>query len=175
MSAPAALRGHVASKFVPREKLAKVLARLKRQGVTVAFANGCFDLLHVGHLRYLQGARAAAGKKGVLVVALNTDASVRKLKGPTRPLMTLKERYELIGALACVDYVTSFGEPKAEKTLTVLRPHLQAKGTDYTVDNVPEAALMRSLGGRVVITGDPKDHSTTALIGKVKKAFGGKG
>ena len=167
----AALRGHAPSKFVPRERLAKVLAGLKRKGVTVAFANGCFDLLHVGHLRYLQGARAAAGKKGVLVVALNTDASVAKLKGPTRPLMTLKERAELIGALACVDYVTSFGEPKAEKTLTLLRPHLQAKGTDYTVDNVPEAALMRSLGGKVVITGDPKDHSTTALIAKVRKAF----
>ena len=86
MSSAADLRGHVASKFVPREKLAPILARLKRQGVTVAFANGCFDLLHVGHLRYLQGARAAAGKKGVLVVALNTDASVKKLKGPSRPL-----------------------------------------------------------------------------------------
>lgn len=166
-----ALNGKVPGKFVPREKLAKRLAALKKKGVTVAFANGCFDLLHVGHLRYLQGARAAAGPKGVLVVALNTDASVRKLKGPTRPLMTLKERAELVGALACVDYVTSFGEPKAEKTLKVLRPHLQAKGTDYTVDNVPEAALMRSLGGKVVITGDPKDHSTTALISKVKKAF----
>lgn len=166
-----ALNGKVPGKFVPREELAKRLAALKKKGVTVAFANGCFDLLHVGHLRYLQGARAAAGPKGVLVVALNTDASVRKLKGPTRPLMTLKERAELVGALACVDYVTSFGEPKAEKTLKVLRPHLQAKGTDYTVDNVPEAALMRSLGGKVVITGDPKDHSTTALISKVKKAF----
>lgn len=172
MSAPkGALQGRVASKFVPRERLARTLAGLKRKGVTVAFANGCFDLLHVGHLRYLQGARAAAGKKGVLVVALNTDAGVRKLKGPTRPLMTLRERAELVGALACVDYVTSFGEPKAERTLKILRPHLQAKGTDYTVDNVPEAALMRSLGGKVVITGDPKDHSTTALIGKVKKAY----
>lgn len=165
------LRGKAPSKFVPRARLAKVLAQLKKKGVRVAFANGCFDLLHVGHLRYLQGARAAAGKKGVLVVALNTDASVKKLKGPSRPLMTLKERAELIGALACVDYVTSFGEPKAEATLKALRPHLQAKGTDYTPDSVPEAALMRSLGGKVVITGDPKDHSTTALIKKVKKAF----
>lgn len=165
------LRGHAPTKFVPRERLAGLLDGLKRRGVTVAFANGCFDLLHVGHLRYLQGARAAAGKKGVLVVALNTDASVKKLKGPARPLMTLKERAELVGALACVDYVTSFGEPKAEKTLKILRPHLQAKGTDYTMDNVPEAAVMRGLGGRVVITGDPKDHSTTALIAKVRRAF----
>jgi rfaE bifunctional protein nucleotidyltransferase chain/domain len=160
-----------APKFVPRERLAKKLAVLKRQGKTVVFANGCFDLLHVGHLRYLDGAKKAGGKKGVLVVALNTDASVQKLKGPARPLMTLKERAELIGALACVDFVTSFGEPNAEKTLTVLRPDIQAKGTDYTVKNVPEAGLMRSLGGRVAITGDPKDHSTTSLIAKVKKAF----
>lgn len=167
----AALRGLAESKFVPRERLKAVIERLKRQGRRVAFANGCFDLLHVGHLRYLQGAKAAAGKNGVLVVALNTDASVRKLKGPTRPLMTLKERAELVGALACVDYVTAFGEPTAGPTLRALRPHLQAKGTDYTPESVPEAALMRSLGGVVVITGDPKDHSTTALIAKVHKAF----
>lgn len=166
-----AYTGKAKSKFVPREKLARTLAGLKKRGTTVVFANGCFDLLHVGHLRYLQGAKDAAGKKGVLVVALNTDASVKKLKGPTRPLMSLKERAELIGALACVDYVTSFGEPTAEKTLTTLRPDVQAKGTDYTPKTVPEAALMRSLGGRVVITGDPKDHSTTGLIAKVKKAY----
>jgi rfaE bifunctional protein nucleotidyltransferase chain/domain len=159
------------AKFVARERLAGTLKGLKKKGHTIVFANGCFDLLHVGHLRYLAGAKRAGGKKGVLVVALNTDASVKKLKGPARPLMTLKERAELIGALGCVDFVTSFGEPKAEKTLTILRPDLQAKGTDYTPDNVPEAALMRSLGGKVVITGDPKDHSTTTLIAKVKKAF----
>jgi rfaE bifunctional protein nucleotidyltransferase chain/domain len=163
--------GKAKSKFVPRERLAKTLAALKRKGTKVVFANGCFDLLHVGHLRYLQGAKDAAGKRGVLVVALNTDQSVRKLKGPTRPLMTLQERAEMIGALACVDYVTSFGEPNAEKTLKTLRPDVQAKGTDYTVKTVPEGALMRSLGGSVVITGDPKDHSTTGLIAKVKKAY----
>ena len=159
------------SKFVPRERLAGILAGQKKKGKTIVFANGCFDLLHVGHLRYLQGAKDAGGKHGLLVVALNTDASVKKLKGPARPLMTLKERSELISALACVDYVTSFGEPNAEKTLKVLRPAIQAKGTDYTKDSVPEAALMRSLGGRIAITGDPKDHSTTSLIAKVKKAF----
>jgi rfaE bifunctional protein nucleotidyltransferase chain/domain len=166
-----ALQGRTAGKFVERGRLAAVLTRLKRQGRTVVFANGCFDLLHVGHLRYLQGAKAAGGAKGILVVALNTDASVRKLKGPTRPLMTLQERAELVGALACVDYVTSFAEPTASATLKALRPDLQAKGTDYTVDSVPEGALMRSLGGGVVITGDPKDHSTSALIAKVRKAF----
>jgi rfaE bifunctional protein nucleotidyltransferase chain/domain len=171
MSTKQALRGQARSKFVPRQKLAGRVAALKRQGRRVVFANGCFDLLHVGHLRYLQGAKAAAGRDGVLVVALNTDAGVRKLKGPARPLMTLRERAELIGALACVDYVTSFGEPTAERTLRLLKPSAQAKGSDYTPDSVPEAALMRSLGGTVVITGDPKDHSTTALIAKVRKAF----
>lgn len=169
--ARAALQGRSPGKFVPRRRLAALLEGLKRRGHTVVLANGCFDLLHVGHLRYLAGARAAGGPKGLLVVALNTDASVRRLKGPTRPLMTLKERAELVGALACVDYVTSFGEPTAEATLRALRPHFQAKGTDYTVDSVPEAAIVRGLGGRVVITGDPKDHSTSALIAKVAKAF----
>jgi rfaE bifunctional protein nucleotidyltransferase chain/domain len=167
----AALRGRSPGKFMPRARLRPVLDRLKRAGSTVVFANGCFDLLHVGHLRYLQGAKAAGGPRGVLVVALNTDASVHKLKGPLRPLMGLKERAELVGALACVDYVTAFGEATAEATLKALRPHLQAKGTDYTAENVPEAGLMRRLGGGVVITGDPKDHSTSALIAKVAKAY----
>lgn len=151
-----------------RHKLAKILQGLKRRGKKVVFANGCYDLLHVGHIRYLQDARAFGD---VLVVALNTDASVRKLKGRLRPLMPLKERAELVSALACVDFVTSFPEFRAEKTLKILRPDIQAKGTDYTPDKVPEARLMKSLGGRVVIAGDPKDHSTTDLIGKIKRAF----
>lgn len=162
-------RGREPSKFMARERLARRLAALRRQGRCIVFANGCFDLLHVGHLRYLQGAKRAAGPRGVLVVALNTDASVRRLKGPSRPLMPLRERAELVGALACVDYVTSFSEPSAERTLRLLRPDVQAKGTDYTEDNVPEAALMRRLGGRIVITGDPKNHSTTDLIAKLRK------
>ncbi len=164
----AALRGKAKSKFVARRRLAGIVARAKRLGKRVVFANGCFDLLHVGHLRYLQGAKAAGD---LLVVALNSDASVRHLKGPRRPLMPLKERAELIGALSCVDYVTSFKEATAEASLRALKPDIQAKGTDYTVDNVPEAGLMRALGGRVVITGDPKGHSTTALIKKSRKAF----
>jgi rfaE bifunctional protein nucleotidyltransferase chain/domain len=155
-------------KFYPREKLAALLAALKKKRKRVVFANGCFDLLHVGHLRYLQGAKNLGS---VLVVALNTDASVRKLKGPLRPLMPLRERVELISALACVDYVTSFGEPNAEKTLRLLKPDIQAKGRDYSKTNVPEAALMKSLGGRVAITGDPKDHSSSDLITRIKKAL----
>ncbi|MGH7442312.1 MAG: adenylyltransferase/cytidyltransferase family protein, partial [bacterium] len=160
------------SKFMVRERLKPLLARFKRQGRTVVFANGCFDLLHVGHLRYLNGAKRAGGPRGVLVVALNTDAGVRRLKGPSRPLMPLRERLELISALSCVDYVTSFAEPSAGALLRSLRPDIQAKGSDYTPDSVPEAALMRSLGGRVVITGDPKNHSTTALMGKLRRAYG---
>jgi len=156
------------SKCMPREKLARVLRRLKGQGKTVVFANGCFDLLHVGHLRYLKGSKALGD---VLVVALNTDAGIRKIKGPSRPLMPLVERLELVSALQCVDYVTSFGEAKAEKTLKILRPDIQAKGTDYTLENVPEAALMRSLGGKVAIAGDAKDHSTTDLVAKIKRAY----
>src|ERR1035437_6503763 len=109
------------TKFVSREKLAVILAGLKRKGKTVVFANGCFDLLHVGHLRYLQGAKEAGD---ILVVALNTDASIRGLKGPSRPLMPLAERVELISALECVDYVSSFGESKAEKSLKVLKPNI---------------------------------------------------
>lgn len=158
-------------KFFARAHLKPLLEGLKAGGSTIVFANGCFDLLHVGHLRYLQGAKAAGGVRGVLVVALNTDASVRKLKGSYRPLMPLRERAELVGALACVDYVTSFAEPTAASLLKALRPDVQAKGTDYKADTVPEAALMRGLGGKVVITGDPKDHSTSDLIKKVRGAF----
>lgn len=153
-------------KYIPREKLAPLLRKAKEKGKTVVFANGCFDFIHVGHLRYLQGARAEGD---LLVVALNSDASVRRLKGPTRPIMPLAERLELVAALACVDYVTSYAETRAEKTLKMLRPDVQAKGTDYTAQSVPEAALMRSLGGRIAITGDPKDHSTTDLLKKLKK------
>ena len=155
-------------KFYSREKLAGLLGRLKRKKKRVVFANGCFDLLHVGHLRYLQGAKKSGD---LLVVALNSDASVRKLKGSARPLMPLKERVELISALDCVDYVNSFSETSAEKTLRLLKPDIQAKGTDYTKKSVPEAELMRTLGGRVVITGDPKNHSSSDMVKKIRKAF----
>ncbi len=164
--------GARAPKYMERRRLKGVLEGLKRRGRTVVFANGCFDLLHVGHLRYLRGAKAAGGPRGVLVVALNSDASVRRLKGAGRPLMPLKERAELVGALECVDFVTSFGEPTAAAVLRLLRPDVQAKGTDYREDNVPEAGLMRTLGGRVVITGDPKDHSTSGLMARLRATAG---
>lgn len=163
-------RAGTGSKYVGRVRLRAVLTRLKARGRRVVFANGCFDLLHVGHLRYLVGAKRAGGTSGVLVVALNTDASVRRLKGPGRPLMPLAERVELVSALECVDYVTSFGESGAGRLLRELRPDIQAKGSDYTPESVPEAAVMRGLGGRVVITGDLKRHSTTALARRLRRA-----
>ncbi|MFT5048902.1 MAG: rfaE bifunctional protein nucleotidyltransferase chain/domain [Chlamydiales bacterium] len=145
------------------EELAQRLHALREAGEAsrVVLANGCFDLLHVGHVRYLADARA---RGDLLVVALNTDASVRANKGAGRPRVPLQERAELIGALRCVDYVTFFDEPTLEATLRTLRPEVHAKGTDYTAAEVPEAEIDRELGIEIAICGDPKDHSSTALL-----------
>ena len=145
-----------------REELARELARLRaaRPGLRVVLANGCFDLLHVGHTRYLADARSCGD---LLVVALNTDESVRALKGPTRPLMPLAERAEVVGALRCVDYVLSFAERDMEATLRALRPEVHAKGTDYTRDTVPERNVDRELGIEIAICGDPKTRSSTGF------------
>ena len=147
----------------PREELAQELRGLRaaRPGLRVVLANGCFDLLHVGHLRYLADARS---RGDLLVVALNDDASVRALKGPRRPLMPLAERAELVAALRCVDRVTSFAERDLEATLRALRPDVHAKGTDYTAETVPEAAVDRELGVQVAICGDPKERSSSAFL-----------
>lgn len=144
--------------------LAALGRRLRRQGKTVVLANGCFDILHVGHVRYLRAARACGG---ALVVGINSDASVRKLKGAGRPVMNAHERAEILASLAAVDHVVIFSTPTVAPVIRALRPHLQAKGTDYSSREVPEAPLMKAIGGRVVIVGDPKDHSTTALIKKI--------
>lgn len=150
----------------PREELARELVRVRAQrpGVRVVLANGCFDLLHVGHVRYLEEARS---RGDVLVVALNTDESVRALKGPARPLMPLEERAEVVGALRCVDYVLSFAERDMEVTLRALRPDVHAKGSDYTVDTVPERAVDRELGIEIAICGDAKTRSSTGLAAKL--------
>jgi len=156
----------------PAEKivtLARLLARLEdapRERDGLVLANGIFDLFHVGHVRYLEGARAAGGS---LVVALNSDASARRLKGEGRPLLPLAERMELVAALQCVDWVISFEEDSVESLLRALRPEAHAKGTDYTVESVPERALAQSLGIRTVIVGDPKDHATSDLIQKIRR------
>jgi rfaE bifunctional protein nucleotidyltransferase chain/domain len=152
--------------IVDEPELAGIVADAKKDGKRVAFANGCFDILHVGHIRYLQGAAAVAD---VLVVGVNGDESVRQLKGEGRPLMPALERAELISAIRGVSYVTIFNEKSPARILGALKPDFQCKGTDYTADSVPEGDVVRSYGGQVVIVGDPKDHSTTALLTKLKK------
>lgn len=153
------------SKIMPREKLREVVAQHQRGGRKVVLANGCFDTLHVGHIRYLEGAR---GEGDVLVVAVNADASVCGLKGPGRPILSESARATLVAALRAVDYVVIFSEPNVEQLLQDLRPDVHAKGTDYTVDSVPERAVSERLGIRVAIVGDPKDHSTRAFIDSVR-------
>ncbi|HVR44416.1 MAG TPA: adenylyltransferase/cytidyltransferase family protein [Thermoanaerobaculia bacterium] len=150
--------------ILERKALIAAIESERARGKTIALANGCFDLLHVGHVRFLQAAAAAAD---VLVVAINGDASARRLKGEGRPLVPQDERAELVAAIRGVDYVTLFHEPSPAPLLAELRPDLQCKGTDYTADTVPEAELVRSWGGKVVIVGDPKDHSTSDLIARL--------
>lgn len=151
-----------------RDDLARLLADLRAAGAVhrVVLANGCFDLLHVGHVRYLADARS---RGDCLVVALNTDESVRGLKGPGRPVATLSDRAEIVAGLRCVDFVTSFGELTLEATLRALRPDVHAKGTDYAVDSVPEAAVDRELGIEIAICGDAKDRSSTELLAHIAR------
>ncbi len=146
------------------DQLKEEIEKRRSRGERVVFANGCFDLLHVGHVRYLEGARSLGH---LLVVAINSDKSVRRLKGEGRPVMPEDERAELIAALRAVDYVTIFDDPTVERLLLALKPDVHAKGTDYSVDTVPERDIVRSYGGEVAIVGDPKDHSTTTLLGQI--------
>jgi len=138
-------------------------------GRRVVLANGCFDILHVGHVRYLVDARSHGD---VLVVALNNDASVRQLKGPGRPILTLDERVALVSSLECVDYVVAFGERDVSTVIEALRPAVHAKGTDYTEDTVPERAQVARHGGEIRITGDPKDHSTKDTLTRILERYG---
>ena len=153
-------------RVLSREALAAAVSEDRAAGRTVAFANGCFDLLHVGHVRYLQ---AAAREADRLVVAINDDQSVAALKGPNRPLLSAGDRAELVAALRGVDYVVIFPEPTVTPLLLALKPDVHCKGTDYTVDTVPERETVRGYGGRVAIVGDPKDHSTRDLLARIKK------
>lgn len=146
--------------------LADAIARERAAGRTIAFANGCFDVLHVGHIRYLQG---AANEADVLVVGINGDESVCELKGAGRPLMNEAERAEIIAAIRGVSYVTIFSERSPGRLIGDLKPDVHCKGTDYTPDSVPEADIVRSYGGRIAIVGDPKDHSTTELLEKLRQ------
>lgn len=139
-------------------------AALRGDGKTIVLANGCFDLLHVGHVRYLAG---AAAEGDVLVVGINDDASVRALKGADRPIMPDVERAELLAALYSVDYVVIFSGPSPAPLIEALRPDVHCKGTDYTAEAVPERAVVAAYGGRTVIVGDPKDHSTRELVARI--------
>jgi rfaE bifunctional protein nucleotidyltransferase chain/domain len=154
-----------AEKVLTLEAAVASAAKARREGKTVAMANGVFDLLHVGHVRYLQAARGLAD---VLVVAVNSDASTRAYKGPGRPLVPEAERAELVAALSCVDVVTVFDAPDVRGVLRALQPDVHVKGTDYTEASVPERDVVLAYGGRVAIAGDPKDHSSTALLGKLR-------
>ena len=136
----------------------------RRAGLTLAFANGCFDILHVGHIRYLQGARREGDR---LLVAINDDQSVHRLKGEGRPILPAAARAEMVAALAGVDYVVVFPELTVERLLRLLKPDVHCKGTDYTTETVPEREVVRAYGGRIAIVGDPKDHSTRGLLARV--------
>ncbi len=151
--------------ILSRDDLAARVARDRARGLTCAFANGCFDLLHVGHIRYLQGAAREADR---LIVAINDDPAVRALKGPHRPILPAVDRAELVAALRGVDYVVVFGEATVTTLLEQLKPDVHCKGTDYTVDTVPERDTVRAYGGRIAIVGDPKDHSTRDLLSRIR-------
>lgn len=149
------------AEIADREDLVKKVTELRRSGAKIALANGCFDLFHVGHIRYLAGAKELAD---ILVVGINSDEQVKKLKGENRPFMPADERAEIVSSLRFVDFVTIFDEPTVTELLRAVKPDFHAKGTDYTVDSVPEREIVREYGGQTAIVGDPKDHSSTDLI-----------
>jgi rfaE bifunctional protein nucleotidyltransferase chain/domain len=148
-------------------QLVEAITRERRAGRSIAFANGCFDLLHVGHVRYLAGAAAEADR---LVVAVNDDRSVAQLKGKGRPILTASDRAELVAALRAVDYVVIFADANVERLLLLLKPDVHCKGTDYTVDSVPERAVVAGYGGRTAIVGDAKRHATRDLVQRIARS-----
>lgn len=153
--------------LVSESELIAAVQNDRAEGKTIAFANGCFDLLHVGHIRYLRGAAAEADR---LVVAVNDDRSVAALKGPGRPILTAGDRAELVAALRGVDYVVIFGDRTVERLLLLIKPDVHCKGTDYTVETVPERAIVQSYGGRTAIVGDEKSHATRDLVARIRAA-----
>jgi len=153
--------------ILSEQELVGAVARDRAAGRTVAFANGCFDLLHVGHVRYLHAAAAEADR---LIVAVNDDRSVAGLKGEGRPILAAADRAELVAALRDVDYVVLFGDPNVERLLLLLKPDVHCKGTDYTVESVPERHVVLSYGGRTAIVGDAKSHATRELLARIRHA-----
>jgi rfaE bifunctional protein nucleotidyltransferase chain/domain len=159
----------MAQVILDHNELAKRIEELKKQGKKVIFANGCFDLLHVGHVRYLRGAKALGD---VLVLAINSDASVRRLKGPERPLLPLEDRLGILSAFEIIDLITAFEEDTVSPLLLKLKPNVQVKGTDYTPDTIPEKDTVASFGGEVAVVGDPKDHASKNLIQEILRKYG---
>ncbi len=157
-------RADAATRILERNRVIARVAIARKNGARIVFANGCFDILHVGHVRYLEAARALGD---LLVVGVNGDAQVRALKGEGRPFVPERERAEVVASLRAVDLVTIFQEPTVEALLLAVRPDIHAKGTDYTEETVPERDVVRSFGGRVQIVGDPKDHSSTEMARRV--------
>lgn len=153
-------------KILTREQLKRCAEKWRASGEKITLANGCFDVLHVGHVRYLRAAKTLGGK---LIVAVNSDDSVRKLKGAGRPHMPENDRAEILAALADVDAVVVFGEPDVRALIREIHPDVQAKGTDYTAENVPEREVVMEFGGRVEIVGDPKDHSATEILRQMEQ------
>lgn len=153
--------------ILTREELIQCIAAARATGARIVFANGCFDVLHVGHVRYLAGAKALGD---ILIVGVNSDEQVAIQKGAGRPVLPAIERAEIVAALESVDYVTIFEEPTVEQLLLALKPDVHAKGTDYTTETVPERDVVRSYGGQVAIVGDPKDHSTSEIIARLGDA-----
>ncbi len=151
-------------RVLKREELISRVAEIRQNGARIVFANGCFDVLHVGHVRYLEGARKLGD---ILIVGINSDEQVAIQKGAGRPVLPAGERAEIVASLEAVTYVTIFDEPTVEELLLAFKPDVHAKGTDYTVDTVPERHVVRSYGGQVAIVGDPKDHSTSAIIDRL--------
>ncbi len=156
-----------AAKILSRERLLEAAGRARAAGRTIVFANGAFDLLHVGHVRYLEGARREGDW---LAVGINSDRSVAAAKGPTRPILPEAERAEIVAALSCVDAVCIFDEDSPAALIAAIRPHVHAKGTDYSAETVPERGVVAAYGGRTVIVGDAKDHATTDVVARIKRS-----
>jgi rfaE bifunctional protein nucleotidyltransferase chain/domain len=152
--------------ILDEKDLLDAVTQARQRNQSIAFANGVFDVLHVGHVRYLQ---AAAKEGDLLVVGVNSDASVRAIKGPTRPLVAERERAELLSAIRGVAYITIFNDTSPARLIGAIKPDVHCKGTDYTADSVPERDVVRAYGGRVAIVGDPKDHSTTSILEKMRR------
>ena len=152
--------------ILSRSDLESFVDRARGKGSLIILANGCFDLLHAGHIRYLESAKMLGG---TLLVAVNSDSQVRELKGNSRPITSENERAEIIAALRCVDAVTIFSEPTVEEIIHIVRPDIHAKGTDYTADSVPEREIVAKYGGKVAIVGDPKDHSSSEILASLRQ------